>query len=79
VLAGFQEDKDMILAQQRILDLDPEAPMLALRMDTALASFRALLEKAIAGEREYTAGSGSAAAPAAGSEASSETAAVPAH
>jgi vanillate O-demethylase monooxygenase subunit len=47
VLAGFQEDKDIILAQQRILDLEPDASMLAMRMDTALASFRAMLEKAI--------------------------------
>jgi phenylpropionate dioxygenase-like ring-hydroxylating dioxygenase large terminal subunit len=66
VRAGFLEDKDMILAQQRILDLDPDAPMLAMRMDTALASFRTLLEKAIAAER----------APAA---ASTEGASAPAH
>ena len=50
VLAGFMEDKDIILAQQRILDLDPNAPMLAMRMDTALAAFRSLVEKAIQGE-----------------------------
>ena len=56
VLAGFLEDKDVILAQQRILDLDPEVPMLAMRMDTALASFRALMEKAIAEERVQAAG-----------------------
>src|SRR5580658_39831 len=51
VLVGFQEDKDIILAQQRILDLAPDAPMLAMRMDTALASFRDIMEKAIAEER----------------------------
>jgi vanillate O-demethylase monooxygenase subunit len=51
VLAGFQEDKDIILAQQRILDLDPDSPMLAMRMDVALASFRSMLDKAIAQER----------------------------
>jgi vanillate O-demethylase monooxygenase subunit len=51
VLAGFMEDKEIILAQQRILDLDPDAPMLAMRMDTALASFRALVEKALEQER----------------------------
>ena len=50
VLEGFQEDRDIILAQQRILDLDPDAPMLAMRMDTALASFRSIMEKAIATE-----------------------------
>ncbi len=54
VLAGFQEDKDIILAQQRLLDLDPDSPMLAMRMDLALASFRSMLEKAIAEERAAT-------------------------
>ena len=63
VRAGFLEDKDVILAQQRTLELDPDTPMLAMRMDTALASFRAMLEKAIAEER------GSAAADASGSAA----------
>jgi len=78
VLAGFQEDKDMILAQQRILDLDPQAPMLALRMDTALASFRAMLDKAIDAERS----SGRTALPGAAgaaSEASREAASGPTH
>jgi vanillate O-demethylase monooxygenase subunit len=50
VLAGFMEDKAIIVAQQRILDLDPNAPMLAMRMDAALAGFRSLLEKAIESE-----------------------------
>src|ERR1700730_187360 len=50
VLAGFEEDRDIILAQQRILDLAPDSPMLAMRMDVALASFRSMLEKAIAEE-----------------------------
>ncbi len=56
VRAGFLEDKEIILAQQRVLDLDPDAPMLAMRMDTALASFRALLGKALADEREASTG-----------------------
>jgi phenylpropionate dioxygenase-like ring-hydroxylating dioxygenase large terminal subunit len=51
VRAGFMEDKDIILAQQRILDLKPDAPMLAMRMDTGLASFRALIDRAIDDER----------------------------
>ena len=51
VLAGFEEDRDIILAQQRILDLAPDSPMLAMRMDVALASFRTMLNKAIADER----------------------------
>ena len=50
VLAGFEEDRDIILAQQKILDLAPDSPMLAMRMDVALASFRSMLEKAIAEE-----------------------------
>jgi phenylpropionate dioxygenase-like ring-hydroxylating dioxygenase large terminal subunit len=56
VLAGFQEDMDIILAQQRILDLDPSAPMLAMRMDTALASFRSLMQKAIGEEHTLATG-----------------------
>lgn len=51
VLSGFMEDKDIILAQQRNLDLDPGTPMLAMRMDTALASFRSLIGKAIQAEQ----------------------------
>jgi phenylpropionate dioxygenase-like ring-hydroxylating dioxygenase large terminal subunit len=66
VLAGFLEDKEIILAQQRILELNPDAPMLAMRMDTALASFRSLIEKAIAEERGgAAAGASSEAATAA--------------
>jgi phenylpropionate dioxygenase-like ring-hydroxylating dioxygenase large terminal subunit len=51
VLAGFMEDKEIIVAQQRILDLDADTPMLAMRMDTALASFRALMEKALSSQQ----------------------------
>ena len=50
LLEAFLEDQHIILAQQRMLDLDPHTPMLAMRMDTALASFRSLIEKAIAAE-----------------------------
>jgi vanillate O-demethylase monooxygenase subunit len=50
VLTGFNEDKDIIVAQQRILNLDEDAPMLAMRMDTALSAFRTLIEKAIQSE-----------------------------
>ena len=50
VLAGFQEDLDIITAQQRMLDLDPDFKMLGLRMDTALGHFRQLVEKTIAVE-----------------------------
>ena len=51
VLEGFLEDKDIILAQQRVLDLNPSVLMLAMRMDIALEGFRSLLENAIAREQ----------------------------
>ncbi len=51
VLAGFQEDKDMIEAQQRVLNMDPNFRMLGLRMDTALGNFRLLVEKALGDEQ----------------------------
>jgi phenylpropionate dioxygenase-like ring-hydroxylating dioxygenase large terminal subunit len=51
VLEGFMEDKDIILAQQRVLDLNPGPPMLRMRMDVALEIFRSMLGKAIARER----------------------------
>jgi vanillate O-demethylase monooxygenase subunit len=66
VLDGFQEDRDINLAQQRALNLDAYTPMLAMRMDTALASFRSLLDKAIAEENS------SAAAKTAFTEASAD-------
>jgi hypothetical protein len=34
-----------------MLDLNPNAPMLAMRMDVALASFRAMLMRTIAEEQ----------------------------
>jgi phenylpropionate dioxygenase-like ring-hydroxylating dioxygenase large terminal subunit len=52
VLAGFNEDKDMIVAQQRILDIDSSAPMLGMRMDVALAAFRSILANAIKAEQD---------------------------
>jgi len=50
VLEGFQEDKDIITAQQRVLDFDPDFKMLGMRMDAGLANFRSLVEKTL--ERE---------------------------
>jgi hypothetical protein len=53
-----------------MLDLDPDVQMLAMRMDTALASFRSLMEKAIAEERvQAAAGEAASAGGAAGSAA----------
>ena len=57
VMEGFDEDKEIILAQQRILDLNPDAPMLGLRMDLALTRFRDLLKKAIDEESNSAAAS----------------------
>jgi phenylpropionate dioxygenase-like ring-hydroxylating dioxygenase large terminal subunit len=52
VLAGFKEDQDMITAQQRVLDLDPEFRMLGMRMDVALSTFRGIVDEMLAGERQ---------------------------
>jgi phenylpropionate dioxygenase-like ring-hydroxylating dioxygenase large terminal subunit len=43
LIGAFNEDRDMITAQQRNLLLDPEAPMLPLHFDAALMRFRKLL------------------------------------
>lgn len=61
VLAGFQEDYDMICAQQRVLDLDPDFPMLGLRMDTALGHFRRLVDRTLAVEQAALATASTAA------------------
>jgi Vanillate O-demethylase oxygenase C-terminal domain len=50
ILDGFDEDKRMITCQQRILELDAEVPLVALRMDVALAGFRTLLQRTIDAE-----------------------------
>jgi len=55
VLAGFIEDKNMITAQQRVLDLDPDFQMLGMRMDRGLRMFRSLVDKLIKSERESAA------------------------
>ena len=60
VLAGFQEDKDIIEAQQRVLNMDPTFRMLGLRMDTALGNFRLLVEKALADEQRAPAAASAA-------------------
>jgi vanillate O-demethylase monooxygenase subunit len=65
VLAGFKEDLDMITAQQRMLDLDPDFKMLGLRMDTALGHFRLLVDKVLAEEAREAAAAKAGAASAA--------------
>jgi vanillate O-demethylase monooxygenase subunit len=48
---AFHEDRDMISAQFRVLQMTPDAKMLPLAMDAALVRYRRMLEEAIAAER----------------------------
>jgi Vanillate O-demethylase oxygenase C-terminal domain len=48
---AFHEDRDMISAQFRMLQMTPDAKMLPLAMDAALVRYRRMLEEAIAAER----------------------------
>ncbi len=50
LVQAFNEDRDMITAQARIIAMKPEAPMLPLAMDAALVRFRRLVEEAIQAE-----------------------------
>jgi vanillate O-demethylase monooxygenase subunit len=47
VLQAFQEDKDIIMAQQHYLSLDPNFKMLPLSIDSALSQFRWMIDKKI--------------------------------
>ena len=47
---GFNEDKAIIEAQQRIFDADPDYQLLAIRSDAALSYFRRLMKRLIAEE-----------------------------
>ncbi|HTT11752.1 MAG TPA: aromatic ring-hydroxylating dioxygenase subunit alpha [Burkholderiaceae bacterium] len=51
LVVAFHEDREMITAQARNIALDPQAPMVPLAMDAALAQFRRLVTEAIAAER----------------------------
>jgi phenylpropionate dioxygenase-like ring-hydroxylating dioxygenase large terminal subunit len=51
LVTAFNEDRDMITAQHRNIQLKPDAPMLPLAMDGALVQFRRLLEQRVAEER----------------------------
>jgi vanillate O-demethylase monooxygenase subunit len=51
VIAAFNEDRDMITAQSRSIDMNPRTPMLPLGMDLAVVQFRRLIEQAIQAER----------------------------
>ena len=44
LIGAFNEDRDMIRAQHAVIQLNPDAPMLPLAMDSALLQFRRLLQ-----------------------------------
>lgn len=51
LIVAFNEDRDMITAQARSIDADPEAPMMPLVMDAALVQFRRIVDDALEAER----------------------------
>ncbi len=51
LLVAFNEDRDMITAQARNIELTPNIPMLPLAMDAALLHIRRLIDQALAAER----------------------------
>ncbi len=55
VLNAFYEDKDIIEAQQRTIDLNRDAPMLPLEVDKALLYFRKTIDGIIAAEQSVAA------------------------
>jgi vanillate O-demethylase monooxygenase subunit len=50
LVQAFNEDRDMITAQARIIAMKPEVPMLPLAMDSALIQFRRLVDEALRAE-----------------------------
>ena len=50
LIMAFNEDRDMITAQHRSIERDPDAPMAPLFMDMALMQYRRLLEAEFAAE-----------------------------
>ena len=51
LIVAFNEDRDMITAQARNIELDPQRAMLPLAMDSALTQFRRLVAQAIEAEQ----------------------------
>jgi vanillate O-demethylase monooxygenase subunit len=51
LVVAFNEDRDMITAQARNIELNPNAPMVPLAMDSALTQFRRLVAQAIEAEQ----------------------------
>ncbi|MFC3901347.1 vanillate O-demethylase monooxygenase subunit [Acinetobacter marinus] len=54
IIQAFNEDKEMILGQQRNIMLNPSHPMKALSVDSALSQFRWLIDKKIKAEQVET-------------------------
>ena len=48
LLEGFNEDKAIIEAQQKVFDADPDYQLLAIAADSPLAHFRRLLDQRLA-------------------------------
>lgn len=51
LIEGFNEDKDIIEAQQKLIEAEPDFPLLAIGSDAALSHFRWILNNRIEGER----------------------------
>lgn len=51
IIQAFQEDKEMILGQQKNISLDPEQKMFPLSVDSALSQFRWLVDERIKNEQ----------------------------
>jgi vanillate O-demethylase monooxygenase subunit len=50
LVQAFDEDRDMITAQARIIAMKPDVPMLPLAMDSAVVQFRRLVDEALRAE-----------------------------
>jgi vanillate O-demethylase monooxygenase subunit len=61
VVVAFEEDRTMIRAQARSLELKPDFDMIPIKADNALGRFRFLVDKMIRDEAQANAGSPSAA------------------
>jgi vanillate O-demethylase monooxygenase subunit len=62
LISAFNEDRDMITAQFRSIELDPTKSMLPLAMDAALMQWRRLVEERVAAERAAPCGAANEAA-----------------
>jgi phenylpropionate dioxygenase-like ring-hydroxylating dioxygenase large terminal subunit len=54
--AGFAEDKAIIEAQQKVIDQNPGAPMMAIAADAGLMRVRRMIDRMLAAEAHQSAG-----------------------